>query len=171
VLQAESEVSGNGMLHVPRRALARGGGGAGPDARFEREARSVKVGPRVDGLSPARRLQPCAWRGGRCPVLVPSGCCPQHGGETKPWHTNTPPLRIRGRSLQRLRRQLFQRFPLCVLCAAKGITRVATIRDHVIPLAEGGADSRSNAGCQAICGECSDTKTRAESRRGQARSR
>jgi len=66
-----------------------------------------------------------------------------------------------------MRAALFLQCPLCVLCLLKGITVPATIRDHIIPLAEGGVDDNSN--CQAICQQCSDAKTRAESTRGQQR--
>ena len=44
---------------------------------------------------------------------------------------------------------------------------VATIRDHVVPLAEGGEDDEENV--QPLCQDCSDAKTREESKRGQRR--
>jgi 5-methylcytosine-specific restriction enzyme A len=81
------------------------------------------------------------------------------------WHHATPVHRVRGRELQRRRRALFEANPLCVVCLEHGRIVVATIRDHVIPLAEGGRDEEANI--QAICGECHDTKTQAESRRGR----
>lgn len=99
------------------------------------------------------RLQPCllhpvvAWR-------------PRFG----------PPIcRVRGRKLQQLRAQLFARSPWCVVCLVKGIKSKATIRDHTIPLAEGGRDDASNA--QALCRACSDAKTQRESARGLKASR
>lgn len=42
---------------------------------------------------------------------------------------------------------------------------MATVADHVIPLAEGGRDDESNL--QGLCGECHEVKTQAESQRGQ----
>jgi 5-methylcytosine-specific restriction protein A len=45
---------------------------------------------------------------------------------------------------------------------------IATIRDHVIPLAEGGRDDESNV--QPLCQACSDAKSQRESKRGQRRS-
>lgn len=86
------------------------------------------------------------------------------------WLTNGPSHpRIRGRALQRMRAALFVRFPWCVLCLKAGRGQVkATIRDHIIPLAEGGPDTNEN--CQAICQRCSDLKTREESERGVRRS-
>jgi 5-methylcytosine-specific restriction protein A len=70
---------------------------------------------------------------------------------------------VRGRRLQAVRAQLFRAHPFCVQCRIA----VATIRDHVIPLAEGGVDDDSNV--QALCQMCSDAKTAAEARRGQTR--
>jgi len=78
-----------------------------------------------------------------------------------------PPPRIRGRQLQQLRASLFARHPWCVRCLAAGRRTRATIRDHVIPLAEGGRDDETNE--QALCQECSDAKTREESKRGVRR--
>jgi 5-methylcytosine-specific restriction protein A len=77
------------------------------------------------------------------------------------------PPRIRGRRLQHLRARLFSRQPWCALCPKRGTHRLATIRDHVIPLAEGGLDVESNT--QGLCQDCSDLKTREESARGVRR--
>jgi 5-methylcytosine-specific restriction protein A len=66
-----------------------------------------------------------------------------------------------------MRGRLFSRQPLCVQCKAQGLATVATIRDHVIPLAEGGLDDETNE--QALCQSCSDTKTDEEARRGRRR--
>jgi 5-methylcytosine-specific restriction protein A len=46
---------------------------------------------------------------------------------------------------------------------------VATIRDHVIPLTEGGLDEEANI--QAICAACHTAKTVREATRGRARIR
>lgn len=99
------------------------------------------------------RLQPCALH----PVV--------------PWRPRFgPPIcRVRGRKLQQLRKALFARSPWCVLCLPRGVRTKATIRDHIVPLAEGGRDDTSNE--QALCKGCSDTKTQAEARRGVHRSR
>ena len=103
----------------------------------------------------------------RCPSchqLVAGRC-----GCRPPWRHAQPVSRIRGRRLQRLRHQLLSRYPLCVLCLAKvpACLSSATIRDHIVPLAEGGTDTEDNV--QAICVDCSDTKTQQEARRGQRR--
>jgi 5-methylcytosine-specific restriction protein A len=85
----------------------------------------------------------------------------------KTWGSSQPVPRTRGRRLQRLRKRLFDQHPLCVLCEAQGRATTATIRDHVIPLAEGGRDDETNV--QALCRECSDAKTGEDSKRGRAR--
>jgi 5-methylcytosine-specific restriction protein A len=54
------------------------------------------------------------------------------------------------------------------MCLKDGRDRMATIRDHVIPLAEGGLDDETNV--QALCQDCSDVKTAEESKRGVRRS-
>lgn len=103
----------------------------------------------------------------RCPVLVPRGRsrCAQHARQ--PWaQSDAATPRIRGRRLQRMRRHLFTRQPLCVLCLAQGQRTLATIRDHIIPLAEGGVDDSTNE--QPLCQTCSDIKTQKESLHGRA---
>jgi 5-methylcytosine-specific restriction protein A len=76
--------------------------------------------------------------------------------------------RIRGRELQRRRARLFARERWCVVCAQDGKRTLATIRDHIIPLAEGGTEDEDNE--QPLCLDCSDRKTEDESRRGVQRS-
>jgi 5-methylcytosine-specific restriction protein A len=65
--------------------------------------------------------------------------------------------RIEGRRGQALRIARLQREPLCRLCKAKGITRAATVPDHIKPLALGGADTDDNIRC--LCGYCHDRVT------------
>jgi len=65
--------------------------------------------------------------------------------------------RMRGRRLQAERRRLFQAQPLCVECERLGKVRVATQRDHVIALCNGGEDTPANT--QALCAEHHRTKT------------
>jgi 5-methylcytosine-specific restriction protein A len=74
---------------------------------------------------------------------------------------------MRGRALQRARARLFDESPLCVQCQADGRVSVAVIRDHIVPLAEGGTDDRANV--QALCQACSDLKTQREAKRGMRR--
>jgi 5-methylcytosine-specific restriction enzyme A len=102
-----------------------------------------------------------------CRTLVERGRCATHAAPAGFSPTAKERPRIRGRRLQTLRYWLFERSPLCVLCRPKGIVRPATIRDHIVPLAEGGADVESNT--QALCQACSDLKTAEEARRGVRR--
>jgi 5-methylcytosine-specific restriction protein A len=62
--------------------------------------------------------------------------------------------------------ELFRAEPWCRACKAKGLLSLATIRDHITPLAEGGPDVTSNT--QPLCQACSDAKTRQESKRGRS---
>lgn len=104
-----------------------------------------------------------------CTVLLPRGVsrCAVHA--RAPWGSVQLPPRIRGRKLQRMRDQLFTMQPLCVHCLGQGKTAVATIRDHIIPLAEGGSDTVENT--QPLCQECSDVKTQLEQLKGRSRAR
>lgn len=68
-----------------------------------------------------------------------------------------PPTRMRGRQLQQARYTLFAQQPLCVLCLAQGRMTVATVRDHIIALAHGGADDPTNT--QALCETCNSAKS------------
>lgn len=103
----------------------------------------------------------------RCPNLQP---CPVHETATQHgWRTahGTNEHRLRGRKLQRARQALFAEEPLCRPCRKAGRLVVATIRDHIIPIAEGGTDEPENT--QPLCQGCSDVKTRAEAERGRQR--
>lgn len=70
--------------------------------------------------------------------------------------------RIRGGRLQRIRRDHFQRNPLCKRCEARGLVALAVEIDHVIPLHKGGADDESNR--QGLCADCHRAKTREDLR-------
>lgn len=86
------------------------------------------------------------------------------------WRRYTPTVeRTSGRTLQRQRRMLFKKHPLCVKCDAEGRTTAAEIRDHIIPLTEGGLDVESNT--QALCKACHDLKSQEEAKRGRDRVR
>lgn len=110
-------------------------------------------------------LHPCPTPG--CPTLVRSGRCAVHGGERRLWQPRQPVVRIRGAELQRRRAELFAREPWCRPCAQAGRKTVATIRDHIVNLQDGGTEDESNI--QPICDVCHEAKTRDEARRGQRR--
>ena len=96
-----------------------------------------------------------------CSVIVQRGRCPKH---TRPdWQPY--PGRIKGRRLQQLRQELFSVEPFCRLCLAAGRKRIATIRDHIRPLAEGGTNALANI--QPLCQACSDRKSQQEAARGR----
>lgn len=112
---------------------------------------------------PRKPSSPCSYPG--CPQLaVENGRCEQH--KRQAWSNNNAEKRVfKGRTLQRERARLFSNNPLCVECERQGRVSVATIRDHIKPLAEGGEDVEENT--QGLCQECSDAKTAAESKRGR----
>lgn len=88
----------------------------------------------------------------------------------KPWTGNNASKRvIKGWTLQKERERLFAADPLCQECKRKGRVTIATIRDHVRPLAQGGRDERENT--QGLCKPCHDTKSRQEAIEGARRAR
>src|ERR671913_1073841 len=104
-----------------------------------------------------------------CATLVPAGRkrCPAHPSPA--WTSAHPVARITGRRLQRMRARLFGEEPLCRLCLAQTpeVVTIAVIGDHIISLAEGGADDGANA--QPVCQACSDAKSSREATRGRQR--
>lgn len=106
-----------------------------------------------------RPRQPCSRSG--CPNLRPCAVHP-----VVQWQPITPTKRTTGRKLQAARERLYFSEPRCRQCK-KLLTIDTMIRDHVIPLAEGGPDTEDNT--QPLCQGCSDAKTAEESRRGKAR--
>lgn len=74
-----------------------------------------------------------------------------HGGKTR--HQ-----RGYGRQHVKLRAELLAREPLCRHCRAKGKAVVATIADHVVSLAKGGAVHDID-NLQPLCLDCHNDKT------------
>lgn len=74
--------------------------------------------------------------------------------------------RVRGATLQKIRREHFQEHPLCVRCLAKtpSVTRAAVELDHIKSLGQGGTDTPDNR--QGLCVDCHLEKSKTE--RGQA---
>jgi 5-methylcytosine-specific restriction enzyme A len=72
-----------------------------------------------------------------------------------------------GRKLQQARARLFRDSPLCAECERQGRVRLATQRDHIKPLFEGGTDDASNE--QGLCDACHLEKTLAEAARARRR--
>jgi len=79
------------------------------------------------------------------------------------WQRPHRVARRRGRQLQQWRNALFRRQPFCAACGLE----VATTRDHIVPLGDGGLDVETNT--QALCVTCHAAKTAAEAKRRSPR--
>jgi len=91
---------------------------------------------------------------------VAGGRCADH--QREPWHKKpVATKRITGRRLQAMRAALFADNPLCAECIRLHRVTLATQRDHIVPLCEGGADDAGNT--QGLCDECHEAKSLAES--------
>lgn len=111
---------------------------------------------------PTSAPKPCTV----CSTLVRDGTSRCEAHKVAAWSARRPDIkRTTGRKLQRQRHELFMREPLCRECERHGRVRQAEIRDHIVPLAEGGADEDSNI--QSLCRDCHDEKTAGESKRGR----
>lgn len=65
--------------------------------------------------------------------------------------------RIRGRKLQKIRRDLYAENPECTECGILLTSDVEWHVDHIIALSKGGKDVPENR--QILCLDCHDTKT------------
>lgn len=115
---------------------------------------------------PVAAPRPCSSPGCR-KLATQAGRCDQHQREAWTKKPNAT-KRITGRRLQAMRASLFSRSPLCVHCDALGLVALATQRDHVIPLAEGGKDDETNE--QGLCDACHEAKSLGEAIRARRRS-
>lgn len=112
---------------------------------------------------PLAAKRPCTHVG--CGVLVQGGSrCDRHPIKAwvKPAHAVK---RITGRRLQALRAELFKREPLCRRCRQAGRVTVATQRDHIVSVEDGGDESDENT--QALCARCHSEKSKGEAARGR----
>lgn len=73
---------------------------------------------------------------------------------------SSPGKRIRGRRGVELRKRRLRNEPLCRMCKDEGRTTLATVPDHIVPLAKGGTDTDDNIRC--LCADCHDKVTREE---------
>lgn len=109
--------------------------------------------------------KPCAHSGCSELVFDGGGWCAKHKRAAWSYKRETPVKRITGRRLQRMRAELFRDKPLCAKCLEQGLIVLATERDHIVPLFEGGTDERNNI--QALCAACHEAKTKAEALRAR----
>lgn len=112
-----------------------------------------------------RRLKVCAEPG--CPELSEQSHCPAHRRE--PWrgrHDRRGRKTSGWKEQARARRVIRNHGGICHVCGQPG----ATEADHVIPLAEGGADDESNM-LPVHPSPCHRRKTAAEAQRGIDRRR
>lgn len=112
---------------------------------------------------PIAAPRPCSHTGCRA-LATAGGRCADHQREV--WHKKPAATkRVTGRRLQAMRAALFADNPLCVECARLGLVTLATQRDHIKPLGEGGADDSSNV--QGLCDACHEVKSLAEALRAR----
>ena len=105
---------------------------------------------------PTAALRPCRV----CSVV---GCTAHPPRPRDDWDHARPRPRLGARARTRARDELFAKEPFCQICRR----RLARIRDHIRPLAEGGTEDPSNI--QGLCKFCHKLKSRAEAARGRAR--
>jgi 5-methylcytosine-specific restriction protein A len=99
----------------------------------------------------------------KCGRPAKGSYCEEH--EPKPWQTSRRKERrqVSGWEEQRRARRVLERYMHCCWrCGRLGATQV----DHVVPLAEGGADDESNLA--PIHESCHRQKTQAEARRARS---
>jgi 5-methylcytosine-specific restriction enzyme A len=98
-----------------------------------------------------------------CGIPSAGSYCPDH--EPKPWATSKRRYRrtVSGWEEQRRAKRVLARYVgCCHLCGNPGATEV----DHVVPLAEGGADDETNLA--PVHEGCHREKTQAEARRARS---
>ena len=79
-----------------------------------------------------------------------------------PWKRDSSGKRGYGHAWVKLRERVMRRDRyLCQPCEAKGYVTLANAVDHILPKSQGGTDDMENL--QAICNECHEEKTIAES--------
>ena len=65
--------------------------------------------------------------------------------DRKPWQRSGPDKRVRGSAGVRMRaRRMARTDGLCEMCEAEGLTTLATVVNHKLPLARGGKDVDEN---------------------------
>lgn len=87
----------------------------------------------------------------------------------KPWAKDrkAETSRLRGRAAVEERRRIRAEEPLCRMCLEAGRITPTQEIDHIVPLAQGGADTRENK--QGLCTPCHAAKSAAERQGGRAK--
>lgn len=100
----------------------------------------------------------------RPPVFRPPGWKPREPWERRVTYKDT---RLRGRAGQRMRAMVLAEEPYCRSCLEDGKRVQASEVDHIVPLAAGGSNDRSNM--QGLCRlhhEAKSLQERVEARHG-----
>jgi len=104
------------------------------------------------------------------PTAAPRACaicgtpnCATHA--RRPWQHAVPVKRLRGRALQALRAEVYQRSPMCAGCRRHLAFTDRWALDHRVSLAAGGPDDRENL--QILCEICHRSKTQDEATRAR----
>lgn len=72
---------------------------------------------------------------------------------------------------RRLREAHLSLHPLCIGCAAIGVTALANTVDHIVPISEGGAPFPGHDGLASYCHACHSAKTARGTEAGAVRTR
>ena len=95
--------------------------------------------------------------------------------KARPWNKNREPRIVQGgrknpnnkfytsKRWRDLREQKLNADPLCVECMRNGITRLANVVDHIVPINQGGEELAWD-NIQSMCQSCHNKKSGRESR-------
>ena len=108
---------------------------------------------------PLRASKACAQPG--CGALTAGRWCAAHRKASEQVRRDARVGEFKyGRRWRKRRAAWLAANPLCISCKAKGIDKLATDVDHVVPLNAGGFDDEGNY--QSLCHECHSEKTASE---------
>jgi 5-methylcytosine-specific restriction enzyme A len=115
---------------------------------------------------PSAPLRECSWSG--CRTLVTRGRCDAHEAivvareaERRAAFDRARPnatARGYGTKWRNYSKRRLRSHPLCVMCAAKGITRLAEVTDHIVPHRGDKKLFWDPKNHQSLCRPCNTTK-------------
>lgn len=76
------------------------------------------------------------------------------------WKSTNEGERLRGRAGVAFRKKIREEEPLCRACLEAGVSKLTVEIDHIVALANGGTNDRSNM--QGLCKECHEAKSASE---------